>query len=219
MKYIKLTLKTIVNILFTIIVVIILYTTYYLFLNKIITKMIVKSGFESISGVKVISLSFDDENNFSHVKINVKNKGDIQFIAFRPKYFNNPEHLDIYSIGSCKFNIFNYGFHNYTNTYGPNGPMGKKDFPPYFTSYKAIDIGKKGAFSHFFKVEIKSIKDVISNYNSILKAVKKWPNSKNQIYKNMLDLPDTLSVRKIPYISNIEEYNLEFKYFYTADCQ
>ena len=61
--------------------------------------MIVKSGFESISGVKVISLSFDDENNFSHVKINVKNKGDIQFIAFRPKYFNNPEHLDIYSIG------------------------------------------------------------------------------------------------------------------------
>lgn len=178
----------------------------------------VSSSFKSLPGVKVQSINTDDEG-FSGVTVDVKDKGNIHITAFLPEYFNNPEHLFIRSIGSCTFKIYKFGYHGYGNTYATSGAMVKKDNPPYFSYDESIDIGYKGAFAQLTGKTIHSVAEAIDNYDVILNTVKKWPYSQKDIYKGFTNETHTLDVAKdSPFITHKEKYDLDFKYFYTSDC-
>ena len=156
MKTIKSVVKISLFSIISVIAIVVLYTTIFYKAEL----YYIKYKLSNIENTKVINIWGHEDVTLEEItaRLLVKNKGEIVLANLSNDVKNYPQKVIINEIGGFSFDAFyNYG--------------------QSFSSY--LDIGKNSDFYNKTKIEFKNEKDVIENYNSILKYVQNLNLSPN----------------------------------------
>src|SRR5690606_8946301 len=120
----------------------------------------IKYKLSNIENTKVINIWGHEDVTLEEIsaRLLVKNKGEIVLANLSNDVKNYPQEVIITEIGGFSFDAF----HDYGQSFSSN-----------------LDIGKNSDFYNKTKIEFKNEKDVIENYDSILKYVRNLNLSPN----------------------------------------